>query len=173
METYRACASSSDPDMSPCRGGGSEGVPVAGGKRRSWRLVLVGALAVVPLAACGGGPTAQAQRGATISDLQHKQYFYQGDYLGRTITVSGRVDDVLAPRVFELSDEHRGDKLLVVTDQPVEVSKDEAVRVTGTVGQLHRSVPSERVPYFQQDLYTRHETDAYLYNATIESLPAT
>ena len=146
---------------------------MAGGKRRSWRLVLVGALVVVPLAARGGGPTAQAQRGATISDLQHKQYFYQGDYLGRTITVSGRVDDVLAPRVFELSDEHRGDKLLVVTDQPVEASKDEAVRVTGTVGQLHRSAPSERVPYFQQDLYTRHETDAYLYHATIASLPAT
>ncbi|MBV8996682.1 MAG: hypothetical protein JO287_23930, partial [Pseudonocardiales bacterium] len=124
---------------------------MAGGKHRSWRWVLVGAVVVVALVACSGGPTAQPQRGVTISDLQHKQYFYQGDYLGRTITVSARVDDVLAPRVFELSDDdYRGEKLLVVTDQPVEVAKDEAVRVTGTVGQLHRSVPSERVPYFQQ-----------------------
>jgi hypothetical protein len=140
------------------------------GKRRSWRVIVAGALVVVPLAACGGGPIAQSQRGVTISDLQHKEYFYQGDYLGRTITVSARVDDVLAPRVFELSDDpYRGEKLLVVTDQPAEVSKDEAVRVTGTVGQLHRSMPSEGVPYIQRELYTRHDTDAYLYHATIES----
>lgn len=144
------------------------------GKRQSWRLVAVGALVVVPLAGCGGGSTTQAQQVVTVSDLQHKAYFYQGNYLGRTITVSARVDDVLAPRVFELSDEHyRDEKLLVVTDQPVDVSKNETLRVTGTVGQLHRSVPSERVPYVQQDLYTRQETDAYLYHATIESLPAT
>jgi hypothetical protein len=137
-------------------------------------LVVGGALVVVPLAACGGGTTPQAQRAVTVSDLQHKAYFYQGSNLGRTITVSARVDDVLAPRVFELSDDHyRDEKLLVVTDQPVDVSKNETLRVTGTVGQLHRSVPSERVPYIQQDLYTRQETDAYLYHATIESLPAT
>ena len=111
-------------------------------------------------------------QGLTISDLQHKEYFYQGDYLGRTITVSARVDDVLAPRVFELSDhQHREDKLLVVTDQPVEVAKDAAVRVMGTVGQLHRSVPSEGVPHIQRELYIRHDTDAYLYHATIESVP--
>jgi hypothetical protein len=147
---------------------------VEAGKRRNRLLMVVGALVVVTMAACGGRPTAQPQRGITISDLQHKQYFYQGDYLGRTITISARVDDVLAPRVFELSDDHYpGEKLLVVTDQPVEVSKDEAIWVTGTVGQLHRSAPSERVPYVQQDLYARHETDSYLYHATIESVPAT
>jgi hypothetical protein len=123
------------------RGGGEwRGNPVELGKRRSWRVIVAGALVVVPLAACGGGPTAQPQRGVTISDLQHKEYFYQGDYLGWTIT-----------------------------DQPAEVTKDEAVRVTGTVGQLHRSMPSEGVPYIQRELYTRHDTDAYLYHATIES----
>lgn len=138
-------------------------------RRRSWRVIVVGALVVVPLAACGS-PTTQPQRGVTIRNLQHKSYFYQGDYLARTITVSARVDDVLSPRVFELSDEdYRAEKLLVVTDQPVEVSKDEAVRVTGTVGQLHRTVPSEGVPYIQRELYARQDTDAYLYHATVES----
>jgi CTP synthase (UTP-ammonia lyase) len=135
------------------------------------RLAVLGALVVVPLmAACGNGAdTAGAQRGVTVSDLLHKEYFYQGDYLGRTVTVSAKVSDVLAPQVFELSDgDFRGKKLLVVTDQPVGVSDDEVVRVTGTVGQLHTAVPSEREPYIQEELYARHNTESYLYHATVE-----
>jgi hypothetical protein len=42
------------------------------------------------------------------------------------------------------------------------------VRVTGTVGQLHTAVPSEWEPYFQEELYARHNTESYLYHATVE-----
>ncbi|MFL6148071.1 MAG: hypothetical protein ACJ72I_11355 [Pseudonocardiaceae bacterium] len=143
----------------------------SGTRARIGRLAVIGALVVVPLvAACGSGAgPAGAQRGVTVSDLQHKEYFYQGEYLGRPVTVSAKVSDVLAPRMFELSGGDFGDKkLLVVTDRPVTVSEDEVVRVTGTVGQLHTSIPSEREPYIQEQLYARHDTQSYLYHATVE-----
>lgn len=143
-------------------------------KRRICRVAVIGALAAVPLvAACGSGaPTAGPQLAVTVGDLQQKDYFYQGRYLGRIVTVSARVGNVLGPRVFELfGGDFRDEKLVVVTDRPVEVSKDEAVRVTGTVGQLHHSAPSEEVPYLQQALYTRYETEPYLYHASVEPLP--
>jgi hypothetical protein len=139
-------------------------------RTRIGRLAVIGTLVVVPLVvACGNGAnTTRAPRGITVSDLQREDYFYQGDYLGQTVIVSAKVSDVLAPRVFELSGgDFLGKKLLVVTDQPVGVSKDKVVRVTGTVGQLHTSVPSEREPYIQEQLYARHNTEPYLYHATV------
>ena len=146
----------------------------SGARARIGRLAVIGALVVVPVvAACGSGAApAGAQRGVTVSDLLHKEYFYQGDHLGRTVTVSAKVSDVRSPQVFDLSNEDFGDKkLLVVTDQPVEVSEDEVVWVTGTVGQLHTAVPSERGPYIQEELYARHNTEPYLYHATVEPQP--
>jgi len=140
------------------------------------RWIVVGALVVMPLvAACGGGAlTTGPPRNITIGDLQHKEYFYQGDYLGRTVTLSATVSDVLAPRVTEVSGgDLRDAKLLVVTDQPVDVSEGQAVRVTGTVGQLHTSFPSDHVPYEQEDLYTRYDTKPYLYHGAVERLAAT
>jgi hypothetical protein len=139
------------------------------------RLIVVTLLAVVPLAvACGASaPTAGPQPGVTISDLQQKDYFYQGKFLGQTVTLSSKVADVLGPGVFELSGGNVGaEKLTVVTDQPVQVSKDDVVRVTGTVGQLHLAAPSEGVPYEQRDLYDGHQTKPYLYHATVEPLTA-
>lgn len=151
------------------------GIPAASTKRRIGQLTVIGALTVVPLsAACGGGETAGSERGVTVDDLQQEEYFYQGEHLGRTVTVSAAVSEVLGPRWFELSGGDFGDDtLLVTTGQPVEVANGEVVRVTGTVGQLHRSVPSERVPYLQMSLYAKYETEAYLYGATVEPLPAT
>ena len=129
-------------------------------------LMVIGALAVLPVAAaCGGGG---AQRGVTVSDLAQKQYFYQGNQLGRTVTVSAPVSEVDGSRVFKLSGGDSSDDLLVLTAQPVDVAKDQEVRVTATVGQLHHSAPSERVPYLQRDLYDKHDTETYLYDATVQ-----
>ncbi len=108
-------------------------------KRRVSRLLVIGTLVAVPLvAACGrGDDMAGPRRAVTVGDLQHKQYFYQGEYLGRRVTVSAAVSDVLGPRTFELSGADFGDeKLQVVTDAPVEVSKDQVAWATGTVGQI-------------------------------------
>ena len=142
------------------------------------RLTVVGALVVMSLvAACGSSATAGPQRSVTVSDLQRKQYFYQADFLGRAVTLTAMVSDVLGPRVFELSGGDLRDtkllKLLVVTDQPVDISEGQAVRVTGTAGQLHVSFPSDHVPYEQENLYTRYNTKPYVYHATVERLAAT
>lgn len=142
-------------------------------KRRIGRLSVIGALVVAPLAtACGD--TAGPEGGVTISDLQQDQDFYQGEYLGRTVTVSAAVSEVRGPRSLELSGGDFGDDtLLVVAAQPVKVAQGQVVRVTGTVGQLHSSVPSEKIPYVQKDLYASYKTEAYLYDATVEPVPTT
>jgi hypothetical protein len=57
--------------------------------------------------------------------------------------------------------------VLVVTDQPVSVHKDEQVTVTGTAGQLHPSASSEKAPYIQTQLYNDFTTSAYLYHARV------
>lgn len=107
-------------------------------KRRIGRLTVIGTLVVAPLAAaCGGGDTAGPEGGVTIGDLQQDQDFYQGEYLGRIVTVSAAVSEVRGPRSLELSGGDFGeDTLLVVTAQPVKIAQGQVVRVTGTVGQL-------------------------------------
>lgn len=45
--------------------------------------------------------------------------------------------------------------------------------MTGIVGQLHESFPSETHPYTQAGLYAKHSTEAYLYDTAVEPLPAT
>ena len=110
------------------------------------RLAVLGALVVVPLvAACGDGTApAGAQRSLTVSDLQQREYFYQGDYLGRTVTVSAKVADVLAPQVFELSG---GDfvrwarQLIDLLDQLAKVADEPVAGVArAAVGRFRRGV---------------------------------
>ncbi len=136
-------------------------------KRGMGWLIVIATLVVVA-AACGGRDTAGDQRAVTVSDLQQKQYFYQGQYLGRVVTVSAAVSGVSGPRVFTLSGGDSGEETLVVTAQPAGVAMGQLVRVTGTVGQLHRSAPSQGAPYLQADLYPKYETQAYLYAATVQ-----
>ncbi|RCW46096.1 hypothetical protein DFQ14_102398 [Halopolyspora algeriensis] len=137
-------------------------------------MILIGALAVPLAAACSSGDTAGPQRGVTVGDIQHKEYFYQGEHLGRTVTVSAAVAEVRGPHAFELSGGDAGDDTLLVmppvTGHPVEVVPGQRVRVTGTVGQLHSSMPSQKVPYVQRGLYSKHTTEAYLYDAAVEPL---
>ncbi len=142
------------------------------GRRVLGRVAVgLGVLAAVPVVAACGGDTVAPNQSVTVDDLQGEQHFYEGKYLGRTVAVSAEVSAVHGPSSFELSGGDFGDEeLLVVTTRPVEVVRDSAVRVTGTVGQLHRSDPSQQVPYVQRGLYTEHQTEAYLYDATVGPL---
>jgi hypothetical protein len=138
-------------------------------------LVLFGALAIVPLAAaCGDGDTAGPERNVSVGDLTQEEAFYEGKYLGRTVTVSAAVYEVRGPLSFELSGGDYGDEpVLVLSEQPVSVVAGEVVRVTGTVGQLHESLPSDKLPYVQRGLYPAYDTEAYLFDADVEEVGAT
>lgn len=138
------------------------------------RLTVICALVVAPMTtACIGGDTAASERAVSVGDLQREQYFFEGDHLGQTVTVSAAVSEVHGPHSFELSGgDFRDDTLLVMSDDPVEVIKEQVVRVTGTVGQFHETFPPEGVPYLQTDLYEKYETEVYIYDATVEKLPA-
>lgn len=131
------------------------------GRRRpvTWAVLIVLAL----VTACGTATSATP----TVSELADRQLFYQSNYLGHVVTVRGRVADVRDPRTFDLVGDEPADLVLVMTDQPVAVQPDQTVLVTGTVGQIHTSAPSEKVPYRQRDLYNAYTTNHYLYHATL------
>jgi hypothetical protein len=58
-----------------------------------------------------------------------------GEFLGKTVTLSGQVDQVLGPRTFTLARAQGGRDLLVITkdDKAPAVKKGETVRITGIV----------------------------------------
>ncbi|MDN5747340.1 MAG: hypothetical protein L0H64_02245 [Pseudonocardia sp.] len=143
------------------------------GRNRVARALGAAALLVVPLAACGGPDTAGPARGVTVDGLQSRgTAFYQGEYLGRTVTVSAAVAEVTDRGAFELSGGDPRDRTLtVLTREPVDVRPGEVVQVTGTVGQAHTVAPADPVPYVQRPLYAPYETEPFLFDATVEPLP--
>ncbi len=64
-----------------------------------------------------------------------------GEFLGRTVTVSGQVEQVIGPHVFSLAGTHDGRELLVIDKNQKEpaVKKGETVKVTGTVEKFDSS----------------------------------
>ncbi|WP_028931887.1 hypothetical protein [Pseudonocardia asaccharolytica] len=135
-------------------------------------IAAAAAAALAVLAGCGGEDTAGPERGVTVGEIQQPQYFYEGEYLGRQVTVSAAVADVLGPRSLEIDGADYGDNsLLVMTTEPVAVEVGQVVRATGTVGQYHR-LSEHDYPPGAYDLYEKYETEAYLYDAVIELLPA-
>jgi hypothetical protein len=141
--------------------------------------VGLGVVLIVMLlvAGCGGVVRGAADHGAagggtapsgelTVDELREPQFFYQGDRLGQRVTVHGEVADVAGPGVLDLAG--MGGTLTVMTRGPVTAASGATVTVTGTVGQLHTTQPSDRVPYIQNDLYAKATTETYLFDATIE-----
>jgi len=63
------------------------------------------------------------------------------DFLGRTVTVSGKVEQVLGQRAFTLASGQGGHQLLVIrkNDQAPEVKQGETVQVTGKVEAYDRN----------------------------------
>lgn len=73
-----------------------------------------------------------------------------GEFLGKTVTVTGRVDQVFSPHVFTLAAADGGRPLLVVSKgkQAPTVKKGEAVQITGSVEKydadgLHRTTGAD------------------------------
>ncbi len=128
--------------------------------------------AAVLLGGCAGRDSAGPEVGVTVEDVQEPQPFFEGEYLGRVVTVSAEVTGVLGPRSIELAAREYGeDSLLVQAPQPIEARPGQVVRVTGTVGQYHVFLESEGVPPVQGDMFEEYETEAYLYDAAVEPLP--
>lgn len=138
---------------------------------------LLAAAAALTIAGGLGGCGAVTDRGTagpsvTIDDIQERQYFYEGEYLGQDVTVSATITDVIGPRSIELAGKANGeDSLLVQTATPIDVQQGQVVRVTGTVGQFHRLSEDDYAPG-TYDRYEKYETEAYLHDATIQPLPA-
>lgn len=139
----------------------------------SRRAGLVAAGALAAAAMLGGCAAGDGDAGPElIEEIQEPQHFYEGDYLGQEVTVSAVVTEVLGPRNFELAGRDYGeDSLLVQTPDPVQVEQGQRVRVTGTVGQFHLLSEDDYAPG-SYDRYEKYETEAYVYDAVVEPVPA-
>jgi hypothetical protein len=136
-------------------------------------MVAGTAVAVVALVGCGDDDRgAGPERGVTVDEVQEDQYFYEGEYLGQVVTVSGAVTEVISDRTFEIDGEDYGeDSLLVITAEPVTVAVGDVLRITGTVGQYHRVMESETPIYNESERYEKYETEAVLHDASVQPLP--
>jgi hypothetical protein len=139
--------------------------------RTNRRTALVALICAPVLAGCGAGDdTAGPERGVDVGEIQEEQPYFQGDYLGQQVTVSATVTRVLSPTGVELAGGDYGDdSLLVVTAEPTRVRAGDEVRATGTVGQYHRVLDDDPMQY---GLYEDYLTEAYLYDARLEPVPA-
>jgi hypothetical protein len=135
--------------------------------------VAIAPLLLVLAAACGGDSSAGPEAGVTIAELEENQYFYEGEYLGQTVTVSAAVSEVLAADRIEVNGGAYGDEsLLVIAQHPLDVAVGDVVRITGTVGQYHVTAEEEGVPPVQYDMYEDYESEEYLHDATVEPIDA-
>lgn len=122
------------------------------------------------LVGCAEPETTGPESGITVNDIQGSEKYFEGDHLGRQVTVSATVTEVLGPRSLEIDGADYGDdSLLVQTPEPVAVEEGHVLRVSGTVGQFHRLSEDDYAPG-SYDLYEDYETEAYLYGATVEVL---
>lgn len=126
-------------------------------------------LTAVALTGCaegtGGG---EPGPGVGVAELEEPQNFYEGEYLGRRVTVTALVTDVISPDSFEVGGAEYGeDSLLVMTVAADPPRVGEQVRVTGTVGQFHRLSEDDYAPG-SYDRYEANETEPYLYGAVAE-----
>lgn len=102
------------------------------------RLVRVTlCVAAGALAACGDDDSAGREQGVTLSDLSDRQFLDDpGRFLGKQVTVSGEVSEVVSPRAFRVGGEGaaEGIGLLVFAsgNQPT-VNDNMVVKVTGKV----------------------------------------
>jgi hypothetical protein len=141
-------------------------------RRRSAFAAL--AITFGAIAGCGDSDSsAGPERGVTVEEVEEDQYFHEGEYLGQTVTVSAAVSEVLAENRIEVNGtDHGDDSLLVIAGEPLDVAVGDIVRITGTVGQYHVTMEEEGVPPVPYDQYEKYETEAFLYDAKIEPLPA-
>ncbi|MGQ0574202.1 MAG: hypothetical protein ACT4RN_08350 [Pseudonocardia sp.] len=138
---------------------------------RVGRTLVACAFAAAVFGGCGAPADGSAgpDRGATVEEIVEPDNFYEGEYLGRQVTVTASVTAVIDPRSIEIGGAEFGeDSLLVMTTEPVAAQVGDVVRASGTVGQFHRLAEDDYAPV-TYDRYEEYETEAYLYGATVAS----
>lgn len=100
-------------------------------RRRSGRLAVVAAVALVPVLAACGEDEVPADTGAVEEPAQDE---LEELALGETVTVNGEVSEVIGPNAFTVGGEEIGDNpILVVGAQVPALEEGAEVQVAGTV----------------------------------------
>lgn len=100
-------------------------------RRRSGRLAVVAAVALVPVLAACGEDEVPADTGAVEEPAQDE---LEELALGETVTVNGEVSEVIGPNAFTVGGEEIGDNpILVVGAQVPALEEGAEVEAAGTV----------------------------------------
>lgn len=100
-------------------------------RRRSTRLAMVGAMALVPVLAACGEDEVPVDTGAVEEPAQDELTELA---LGETVTVNGEVSEVISPNAFTVGGEEIGENPILVVGAEVPALEEGAeVQVAGTV----------------------------------------
>ncbi len=123
----------------------NEEVSEVGERRRVWRVLSCFGAVLLTLAAAGCGDGDRA--GAPPSDNDPEVgaeppgttfFFDPARFIGRDVTVTGYVSEVLNPFAFRIAGERiEGPGVLVVSNQPLDLDDDDLVQVTGRARWFH------------------------------------
>lgn len=100
-----------------------------------WLAVAVLVLLPLSLTACGGD-SAGPETNADVQDVTaNENVFTDEEYIGRKVTVTAEITDVIGPTSFAIGGRDYGEEsLLVLTEKgTADVQKGETAHVTGTV----------------------------------------
>lgn len=135
------------------------------------RTLLVALLVTLPLTltSCGDGDddievpkTAPVQPSPEIGAITDP-YFSNDDYIGRTVTVTAEVTQVITDRSFVLTgDEYGDDSLLVLSAAGIDAERGKDVTVTGVVGKFAYDAYAAEYDLGGADSYAGFDAEEFL-----------
>ncbi|NUT51481.1 MAG: hypothetical protein HOV94_29905 [Saccharothrix sp.] len=135
-------------------------------------LLVVGALAALPLAttACGDNGTAAP---GTTTEAADDDYFASKEFLGREVTVSAVVTAVLGDKSFVLDGSEYGDESLLVLSADeasgMDLQEGDAVQVTGTVEDFAYANYRDEYGLIDDGVYTTYGDEEFLAARSVEA----
>ncbi|PRX43699.1 hypothetical protein B0I33_114160 [Prauserella shujinwangii] len=140
-------------------------------RRRLAGTAAAGLLAAAPFAltACGG-ESAGPEQGADVGDVAGDDWFGDNEYVGRQVTLSATVDEVVGPRSFVLGAQDYGDDSVLVLAQrdAPDVQEGNVVQVTGTVREFDYQNYEADYALGAADLYEPYGGEEFLVAQNID-----
>lgn len=106
---------------------------------------------------------------------EEDQYFADGDeFVGKTVTVSAEVSEVLGPKSFVINGDDWGDDSLLVlsAEEASSLQEDELVRVTGTVQEFTYDTYATNYGLVDAGLYEPYGTEKFIGATSVDQTTA-
>lgn len=137
------------------------------------RAAVVAVLLPSILSGCGGDEQARPQTTAEVEGITgDEQYFGDDKFVGRRVTVTAPVSEIVSPTSFVVDSADRGDEsLLVVSANLVQdLRQGDVVQVTGTVRQFVYGDYRSEFDLGEPAGYREYENEEFLVATGVEKM---